>query len=179
MLLSKGFSVRNDDGITEYVCISIHVSSPVIPLSDFYIIAGVVYQAPDLGSVISSRVVSEIVCVCVGEERGKERENKSLLYVCLRGSSCTVPSSSSSFFLSFLPSFLPVLRSFPVSLCLPSVCEPLFARLPVRFVSPSVKPPLITSLLIPHFHDPTPPPSPSNNHSSVVEAASEAARESF
>lgn len=65
MLLSKGFSVRNDDGITEYVCISLHVSSPVIPLSDFYIIAGVVYQAPDLGSVISSRVVSEIVCVCV------------------------------------------------------------------------------------------------------------------
>lgn len=31
---------------------------PVIPLSDYYIIAGVVYQAPDLGTVISSRVVS-------------------------------------------------------------------------------------------------------------------------
>lgn len=29
----------------------------VIPLADYYIIAGVVYQAPDLGSVISSRVV--------------------------------------------------------------------------------------------------------------------------
>ncbi|RXM93701.1 Mediator of RNA polymerase II transcription subunit 6 [Acipenser ruthenus] len=28
----------------------------VIPLSDYYIIAGVVYQAPDLGSVIGSRV---------------------------------------------------------------------------------------------------------------------------
>lgn len=32
-------------------------SFPVIPLSDYYIIAGVVYQAPDLGTVISSRVV--------------------------------------------------------------------------------------------------------------------------
>ncbi|MCJ8731087.1 hypothetical protein PDJAM_G00191910 [Pangasius djambal] len=30
----------------------------LIPLADYYIIAGVVYQAPDLGSVISSRVVS-------------------------------------------------------------------------------------------------------------------------
>lgn len=29
----------------------------MIPLSDYYIIAGVVYQAPDLGTVISSRVV--------------------------------------------------------------------------------------------------------------------------
>lgn len=32
----------------------------VIPLSDYYIIAGVVYQAPDLGSVIGSRVLSAI-----------------------------------------------------------------------------------------------------------------------
>ncbi|CDR00494.1 unnamed protein product [Oncorhynchus mykiss] len=31
----------------------------VIPLSDYYIIAGVVYQAPDLGTVIGSRVVRE------------------------------------------------------------------------------------------------------------------------
>lgn len=30
----------------------------VIPLADYYIIAGVIYQAPDLGSVINSRVVS-------------------------------------------------------------------------------------------------------------------------
>ena len=28
-----------------------------VPLADYYIIAGVVYQAPDLGSVIGSRVV--------------------------------------------------------------------------------------------------------------------------
>ncbi|XP_066535285.1 mediator of RNA polymerase II transcription subunit 6 isoform X1 [Hoplias malabaricus] len=32
----------------------------VIPLADYYIIAGVVYQAPDLGSVISSRVLSAV-----------------------------------------------------------------------------------------------------------------------
>lgn len=29
----------------------------MIPLADYYIIAGVVYQAPDLGTVISSRAV--------------------------------------------------------------------------------------------------------------------------
>lgn len=39
---------------------------PVIPLSDYYIIAGVVYQAPDLGTVISSRVVS--ICHVITEE---------------------------------------------------------------------------------------------------------------
>lgn len=39
---------------------------PVIPLSDYYIIAGVVYQAPDLGTVISSRVVS--ICHVMTEE---------------------------------------------------------------------------------------------------------------
>ncbi|XP_044517994.1 mediator of RNA polymerase II transcription subunit 6 isoform X1 [Gracilinanus agilis] len=33
-------------------------STQVIPLADYYIIAGVIYQAPDLGSVINSRVVS-------------------------------------------------------------------------------------------------------------------------
>ncbi|MBN3305043.1 MED6 polymerase, partial [Amia calva] len=32
----------------------------VVPLADFYIIAGVVYQAPDLGSVIGSRVLSAV-----------------------------------------------------------------------------------------------------------------------
>ncbi|KAF7201262.1 mediator of RNA polymerase II transcription subunit 6 [Nothobranchius furzeri] len=35
-------------------------SAHVIPLADYYIIAGVVYQAPDLGTVISSRVLSAV-----------------------------------------------------------------------------------------------------------------------
>ncbi|KAL2303614.1 hypothetical protein Nmel_008891, partial [Mimus melanotis] len=34
----------------------------VMPLADYYIIAGVIYQAPDLGSVINSRVVS-VLCI--------------------------------------------------------------------------------------------------------------------
>lgn len=34
-------------------------AAQVTPLADFYIIAGVVYQAPDLGSVINSRIVRE------------------------------------------------------------------------------------------------------------------------
>lgn len=38
----------------------------MIPLSDYYIIAGVVYQAPDLGTVISSRVVN--ICHAIIEE---------------------------------------------------------------------------------------------------------------
>lgn len=37
------------------------VCPPVVPLADYYIIAGVVYQAPDLGTVISSRVVNKCV----------------------------------------------------------------------------------------------------------------------
>nr|XP_033706876.1 mediator of RNA polymerase II transcription subunit 6 isoform X5 [Tursiops truncatus] len=32
----------------------------VIPLADYYIIAGVIYQAPDLGSVINSRVLTVV-----------------------------------------------------------------------------------------------------------------------
>ncbi|KAF7710756.1 hypothetical protein HF521_009628 [Silurus meridionalis] len=32
----------------------------LVPIADYYIIAGVVYQAPDLGSVISSRVLSAV-----------------------------------------------------------------------------------------------------------------------
>lgn len=34
--------------------------SQVTPLADYYIIAGVVYQAPDLASVINSRLVCHI-----------------------------------------------------------------------------------------------------------------------
>uniref|UniRef100_A0A667ZGT2 Mediator of RNA polymerase II transcription subunit 6 n=1 Tax=Myripristis murdjan TaxID=586833 RepID=A0A667ZGT2_9TELE len=35
-------------------------ATQVIPLADYYIIAGVVYQAPDLGTVIGSRVLSAV-----------------------------------------------------------------------------------------------------------------------
>ncbi|ELU04232.1 hypothetical protein CAPTEDRAFT_168225 [Capitella teleta] len=35
-----------------------HSQSQVAPLADYYIIAGIVYQAPDLGSVISSRLLN-------------------------------------------------------------------------------------------------------------------------
>ena len=40
-----------------------HSATTVTPLADFYIIAGVVYQAPDLGSVLnsSSSIVSIIL----------------------------------------------------------------------------------------------------------------------
>nr|SVE74455.1 EOG090X0E0D [Daphnia barbata] len=37
-----------------------HSASTVTPLADFYIIAGVVYQAPDLGSVINSRISTTV-----------------------------------------------------------------------------------------------------------------------
>lgn len=43
-----------------YVVRKQHRSSPTqtVPVADYYIIAGVVYQAPDLISVINSRMVS-------------------------------------------------------------------------------------------------------------------------
>lgn len=43
-----------------YVIRKQHRHSPqqVTPLADYYIIAGVVYQAPDLASVLNSRLVS-------------------------------------------------------------------------------------------------------------------------
>nr|CAG4642059.1 EOG090X0E0D [Eurycercus lamellatus] len=37
-----------------------HSATAVTPLADFYIIAGVVYQAPDLGSVINSRILTTV-----------------------------------------------------------------------------------------------------------------------
>lgn len=48
-----------------YVIRKQHRHSPTLaaPLADYYIIAGVVYQAPDLGSVVSSRLVSEQVYI--------------------------------------------------------------------------------------------------------------------
>lgn len=36
-----------------------HSPTSASAVADYYIIAGVVYQAPDLGSVVSSRLVSE------------------------------------------------------------------------------------------------------------------------
>lgn len=43
-----------------YVVRKQHRASPsqVQPISDYYIIAGVIYQAPDLNSIINSRIVS-------------------------------------------------------------------------------------------------------------------------
>lgn len=35
-----------------------HSATQATPLADYYIIAGVVYQAPDLASVVNSRLVS-------------------------------------------------------------------------------------------------------------------------
>lgn len=37
-----------------------HSPSQVTPLADYYIIAGVVYQAPDLASVLNSRLLSAV-----------------------------------------------------------------------------------------------------------------------
>lgn len=37
-----------------------HSATQVTPLADYYIIAGVVYQAPDVGAVLNSRVLSTI-----------------------------------------------------------------------------------------------------------------------
>ncbi|KAL6256411.1 mediator of RNA polymerase II transcription subunit 6 [Pogonomyrmex barbatus] len=37
-----------------------HSATVVSPIADYYIIAGVVYQAPDLGSVVSSRLLSTV-----------------------------------------------------------------------------------------------------------------------
>ncbi|XP_031561029.1 mediator of RNA polymerase II transcription subunit 6-like [Actinia tenebrosa] len=37
-----------------------HSSTHVTPIADYYILAGIVYQAPDLGSVINSRMLSAL-----------------------------------------------------------------------------------------------------------------------
>lgn len=50
-----------------------HSATVVTPVADYYIIAGVVYQAPDLASVVSSRLV------CIIYERGN---NVHWRYVC-------------------------------------------------------------------------------------------------
>lgn len=40
-----------------------HSHQQVTPLADYYIIAGVVYQAPDLASVLNSRLVIFLISV--------------------------------------------------------------------------------------------------------------------
>ncbi len=37
-----------------------HSPTSVTPIADYYIIAGIVYQAPDLGSVVNSRLLSTV-----------------------------------------------------------------------------------------------------------------------
>ena len=37
-----------------------HSPTQVTPISDYYIVAGIVYQAPDLGSVVNSRLLSTV-----------------------------------------------------------------------------------------------------------------------
>merc|ERR1719361_2941671 len=37
-----------------------HSPTQVTPLTDYYIIAGVIYQAPDLGSVLNSRILTGV-----------------------------------------------------------------------------------------------------------------------
>ena len=49
-------------GCSQSVCC---VVVPVTPLADYYIIAGVVYQGPDLASIVNSRVVSVSVTILV------------------------------------------------------------------------------------------------------------------
>ena len=47
-----------------YLC-SFLTCCTVVPLADYYILGGVVYQCPDLQSIINSRLVGAIPCVCV------------------------------------------------------------------------------------------------------------------
>lgn len=41
-----------------------HTRTHAEPFADYYIIAGIVYQAPDLASILNSRLVS-MIFVCV------------------------------------------------------------------------------------------------------------------
>ena len=40
-----------------------HNPQEATPIADYYIIGGTIYKAPDLGNVISSRIVSYILCL--------------------------------------------------------------------------------------------------------------------
>ena len=37
-----------------------HSPTQVTPISDYYVIAGIVYQAPDIGSILNSRILSAV-----------------------------------------------------------------------------------------------------------------------
>lgn len=73
LLIALMIVCRNMTGL-EYILL--HVQDPILyvirkqlrhsptqatPLSDYYIIAGIVYQAPDLASVLNSRLVRDII----------------------------------------------------------------------------------------------------------------------
>jgi len=48
-----------------------HSQTQVTPVSDYYIIAGVVYQAPDLGTLLNSRIVSAVSHLQSGFEEAR------------------------------------------------------------------------------------------------------------
>jgi len=59
-----------------------HSQTQVTPLSDYYIIAGVVYQAPDLGTLLNARVLTAVSHLHEGfeEARGYSRYHPSRGY---------------------------------------------------------------------------------------------------
>jgi len=59
-----------------------HSPTQVTPVSDYYILAGVVYQAPDLGTLLNSRIVSAVSHLQSGfeEARGYARYHPSKGY---------------------------------------------------------------------------------------------------
>jgi len=59
-----------------------HSPSQVTPVADYYVIAGTIYQAPDIGSVINSRVLSAVTHLhqAFEEARGYSRYHPSRGY---------------------------------------------------------------------------------------------------
>merc|ERR1740131_853866 len=59
-----------------------HSPTQITPISDYYVIAGTIYQAPDIGSVINSRVISAInhLTTAFEEARGYSRYHPSRGY---------------------------------------------------------------------------------------------------
>ena len=55
-----------------------HSPTQVTPISDYYIVAGIVYQAPDLGSVVNSRLLSTVTHLqSAFEEAGKQKAGRA------------------------------------------------------------------------------------------------------